>query len=437
MKSNLENNFKDAFDTYELPYNANAWNALNDKLNQLDATKTVKPSGKNSLKWISGGAAVVITSSALLYALLKDDAVSNSVNSNAVANNTEQIVENTENVIPTPKEEKTTSSEEKSVATSDVSPMTEDFPFPMTEESRISISKQTEKTTEIAPVADKNKSGQNTPPQLPNDNKIGITKGNEDISKGSDNDLPILLLDLKNVCEGEVLPIENKNPFAIILVSPTGKDTEIPAGKMVEYSISESGTYTVIYSRDVKRIEVFRAHNTPKIDFIINEGTQYEDGLPSIALETYSEGSNFEWSFEGIARKQYGDKVNARFYKKGTKEITLTSTHSSGCKSTITKTVTIEKDYKLLAQEVFSPTNDGRFIPKALTVRNTNFKMQIIEPRTGTVIFETTSVEGWDGTDRITQGMSEENKSYAWKVILANPEPDEKKQYDGIVIRTR
>jgi hypothetical protein len=100
----------------------------------------------------------------------------------------------------------------------------------------------------------------------------------------------------------------------------------------------------------------------------------------------------------------------------------------------------VEEDYNLLAVNAFTPTSwDSRnthFIPFALTQRNTPFKMIIIDPADGAILFETASAElPWDGTDRNTGKMVEQNKSFVWKVILERPESNEKPEYIGTVVR--
>jgi hypothetical protein len=51
-------------------------------------------------------------------------------------------------------------------------------------------------------------------------------------------------------------------------------------------------------------------------------------------------------------------------------------------------------------------------------------------------LFETsTADQPWDGIDRNTGKMVDENKSYVWKVILDQPESNEKPEYLGTVVR--
>lgn len=444
MKSNLENNFKDAFEQYELPYNESAWTSLNEKLDKLQGGNTPKAtSGNSQFKWIAGAAIAIIASSALIYSLVKDDGSVSPTNDKAIAKQTEQTSEINNNLSSgSGTGEKNGSSEgtdgqtvistPQGIKTSEGNELTNT----KSAQEKEAVSTNRRNGVEKPAYGNDNTSFPVNQTNTSQHTSLPVTPGHEEPGGNSKS---ILFPEFKNVCEGDVLSVKNKNPFTILIVSPGGKETSIPADQSVDYTVSESGNYTV-YSKDVKRsVKTFTANAAPNVDFIINEEIKYENGIPSVPLETYSDGSNFEWSFEDSPIRQSGSKANARFYKKGTYDITLTAKGTSGCTSSISKTITINEDYNLLAPSGFLPSSDNprnnRFIPLALTVRNTEFKMFIIEPRTGTVIFETTSVEGWDGTDRTTHRLAEENKSYAWKVILANPEPGEQKEYSGIVVR--
>ena len=62
--------------------------------------------------------------------------------------------------------------------------------------------------------------------------------------------------------------------------------------------------------------------------------------------------------------------------------------------------------------------------------------MIVIDPADGAILFETsTADQPWDGIDRNTGKMVDENKSYVWKVILDQPESNEKPEYLGTVVR--
>lgn len=436
MKSNLEQNVKDAFEQYELPYNEAAWKALNEKLDKIHGGTQNKPSSGNRFKWIAGAAIVVIVSSVLIYSLIQNDNNSPQINSTSTAAQTEQNSDNKNESASAI----TTSKEGKDEHSSDTAQHPENIAILQTvkqpKENKADKNKTT-RDSEVSPTAKHTTDKSSAHPNDDNGNSFSPFPIN---IESSGHRSSIVFPELGAVCEGAVLSIPNRNPFTISIVSPSGKETDILSNHSTHYRAAEAGAYIV---RSKKSPELttaaFTVKEKPKLDFSIDEELQYKDGIPYIPVETYSDGTNFEWSFEGNAVKQYGEKAIAHFYKKGTHEITLKSKNAEGCESTISKTVTIEKDYNLLAPSGFMPLSEdsrkSRFIPFALTLRDTEFKLFIIEPRTGTVIFETNSIEGWDGIDRNTGRLVEENKSFIWKVILATPEPEEQKEYTGIVLR--
>lgn len=433
MKSNLDKKFKDAFEKYELPYNPQAWEALNGKLDALQATPK-SPTGRNRFKWFGGAAVAIIATTAFIYTISTADKDVNDntphstekqtesisstdqkeTNSTAtVDNKNNQLTENSSEANNTPSTQETVS-DTKALSNSTTN---------TTQNNTANTANQKEATTVQSNKQDIAK----TPTEAPSE-----TIGSNDNNTTFIN----LLLDLKDMCEGDVTTVKNKNASAITIIAPSGKELVVAAYQTIDFKPTESGVYTISSKDDDRTIIV---KESPKLDFNINEELKYENGIPSIPCETYSEASNFIWNFEGCTTKQYGEKAAAHFYKRGDYKITLTAKNTDGCKGSVVKTVTIDENYNLLAPSGFMPKSDdarkNRFIPIALTLRNTEFKMTIFDPRTGNVVFETNSTEGWDGLDRNTRQLVDENKSFAWKVILAQPEPGEPKEYTGIVVR--
>jgi hypothetical protein len=100
----------------------------------------------------------------------------------------------------------------------------------------------------------------------------------------------------------------------------------------------------------------------------------------------------------------------------------------------------VSEDYNLLAVNAFEPlSQDARkstFIPYALTQRNTPFRMVILDPNDGGIVYETSdALLPWDGIDKRSGKLADTNKAYVWKVNLLKPEPGEKSDYLGTVVR--
>ncbi len=426
MKSNLEQNFKNAFDKYELPYNPDAWNALNDKLDQLKGSPS-KSAPTNTFKWASGIGVALIAVSAIIYAVVNSSSSQPAAGKKTAQNHDTSVAKQ-----PASEEQQyskdTHSSETVRTGTENI-----------TAQDNTGITTGTkqhtaEKYLQDVPAQNRNKHEQ-TVPSTPNERPLASFPI---VVNTPLREEQVYLPEINDICEGGVLPIANKNNVSIFIVSPNGKETEIKASSSVYYTANEAGTY-VIQAKKAPVTSSFTVKEAPKADFTIDLENQYENGIPSIPVQTHSEGNSFTWSFEGSPVKQTGTKAYAHFYKKGTHQVTLTSRNSNGCEASTTKSITIDKDYNLLAPTGFMPLSDdsrkNRFIPVALQHRDTEFKMYIIEPRKGSVIFETSSLEGWNGVDATTNQLVEENKSFIWKVILANPEPGEPREYKGIIMR--
>jgi hypothetical protein len=448
MESNLDKNFKDAFEDFELSYNSKSWDSLKEKLDQIQPVDTIPNATKPSnLKWIFGAAAAVFVIGTVAYYMQQKSTQqpeeTNLASKTEVSNGNQG--ENNVNAATSTSSQKTNenkNSSENHTNKENVSATTTNVPNTHSPNKTTELKeqhKQTGGTTEYS--VSKNGSGTH---YSTTENKTTATtfnnSSNGESNKGDADKNDIIFPEMETlICENNSVSISNKNNSELIVLAPSGKETVIVANKTINYSVSESGTYSIYSAKNPKSKSQFNVKESPRLDFLVDDELKYDNGIPSIPVETYSEGNNFEWSFEGNATKQYGDKAVAHFYKKGTHEITLTQKYGPSCKVSTSKSVTIDEDYNLMAPSGFMPqstdSRKNKFIPFALTLRNTGFKLFIIEPMTGNVIFETNSLEGWDGIDRNTRQLVEENKSFAWKVILANPEPDERKEYSGIVVR--
>jgi hypothetical protein len=133
-------------------------------------------------------------------------------------------------------------------------------------------------------------------------------------------------------------------------------------------------------------------------------------------------------------------ELSLAIFSKGLNTISLKVENNNGCKSTTVKSMTVEENYNLLAVTGFEPNHyDSKrnsFIPFALTLRNTPFKMVIIDPKNNKVIYETSdSSKPWDGIDQTTNELVPENSTYIWKVTLYKPEKTEKSEYMGKITR--
>lgn len=424
MKSNFEQGIKDSLEGFELPYNAAAWSQLSAKLDTI--TPTATPKGSNGIWFAAAGVILVGIIGSVIY-------YSNSEKETNLTTTNTSKVEVTED--------------------HKIKPEIESNELPSSSNDVKNVEAQQNIVSEPKPIINPFSSNSNV------GNGWGNAAGNTSVGKTTDSsdeknkdkgnkvDLatnsskadsaPIIPL-VKDICQGDKFEIKNENSFDLIVVSPTDDEYKITPNSSINIIANQTGKYSIRKRMSRSELTSFYVGTKPRIDFTIDEQIQYEDGVPAIPLETYSEASNFVWTFDG-KNKQTGNTATASFYKKGTHTILLTAEGGRGCKSEIAKTVEIAEDYNLLAPTAFIPDNSdprkNRFIPFALTLRNTGFTFVVMDPKNGNIIYQSSSTEGWDGYNRVTGEMVPSNSTYIWKVTLTNPEKGEKAEYQGTVVK--
>ena len=180
-----------------------------------------------------------------------------------------------------------------------------------------------------------------------------------------------------------------------------------------------------------------------KIDFTASNETFYEKGLPFNSLTCNIDAKKYTWTNERGEILSTDKNADIHLFVAGTSQITLTVEHFNGEKQSITKPVRCEVNYNLLAVTGFNPTSsdyrNNTFIPFALlkTERNVPFDMQIIDPQTGQVVFETKNVDiPWDGIDMRTNQMVHVNSTYIWRVkIYQKAAGEPSSSYQGTITR--
>jgi len=83
----------------------------------------------------------------------------------------------------------------------------------------------------------------------------------------------------------------------------------------------------------------------------------------------------------------------------------------------------MNQEYNLLAPSAFTPNDDNQnddFLPAALKNTEMGFKMEILDPRTGGIIFTSTK-QPWDGQNNTT-GKRADQGTYIWVVTLTRPD---------------
>lgn len=416
MKDNFENNIKESLNGFEVPYDAAAWSAISKRLDQ-----TMPTSGGSNLKWYLGGAATVavIVTTALLWPSTDVE------KSQHITSTSTEKVKETEDQVHT---SKGTSSH-------------------TTVQDASSIEAPVKNTT----------NGTSNPISFdpaPNifDNPLDYIKVKENTFMKEDEPAnsifdPIIEMvapsvpSVANICLNETTTINNTNKQELTVVGPNGITT-IKGNSSLQFTPDSEGIYNLGFMLNgiFNSKESFVVKPLPKADFTIDETYNYENGVPSINLSTNSQGVAHTWAFEGQNGTTSGTETKAHFFYKGEYDIALTVTGSNSCKSTVTKSVQIEETYNLMAVNGFDPmSGDNRinsFIPRGLVERSADFRMIIIDPTDGAIIFETSDVSNpWRGLDKRNGQMVSANKAYIWKVTLNNPLKGENPEYKGTIVR--
>jgi len=442
MKNNIENQFREALNDYELSYNPMAWSALSERLDKIEQNAKKqndkqKQSSTSVVKKLIVLSSVAIVSAVIVYFLWTPNETINVISTK----NNEKIKITTQhdderNEI---EQQKNTHKEFEQISYKK-----------NTEAKNLNIRSSQQETigefefVDIYPpinVEEKNTLIETKDGQI---DKIVQPTYVISESENSRSNTFERLVSVNDPCQGDIVPITNTNNFSLLIVSPKNQRTTLKPKQSINYELQESGRYQLLafYSDDRQKLteyESFVVKERPSVNFSIDSENRFKDGIPSILLETQTIGKEFMWTFQHQSLVQHGRTAYAHFYKKGTYQVSLTVQHDNGCKTTTSKNIAIDKDYNLLAPTAFVPLSGdyrtNRFIPVALLHRKTAFTMQIIDPQRGVVIFQTSSTDGWDGVDSTTKQLVKENSYYIWKVQLSTPEPGEQHEYKGFVTR--
>jgi len=425
MKENLEHNIRESLKNFEAPYDAKAWEATRKKLDQR------LPVSKSNWKWYTGGAAVLAVLLGGIY--LKNADSVQSKNNAQTATHSKVKVEETPTIVKNPRSESSEmtveAAEQKNVNDSENS-----FSEMKSNNSNGASSSQKESNSASENTNNSQTSSSNSSPLFSAifENNSTETKAVEEFK------LPVI----GNICVGEKISITNENAESIVLKIPNGEKITIKSKKSMEFTPALEGKHFLGYLTNSELIlkESFTVMSAPKVDFTVDEQNKYENGIPSIDLKTTATGVSYSWNFEKQNGTLSGKEVSVHYFTKGNYTVSLTIQGSNGCKASESKNIQVDEDYNLLAVNAFDPASSdirkNTFIPFALTQRSVDFRLIIIDPKDGGLIYETSdATKPWTGIDRRNGQMVETNKSFIWKVTLSNPLKGESPEYKGIIVR--
>lgn len=404
--NNIEEIFKNSLKDIEAPYDAKAWEAMSKRLDQHLPVKSVKA----SFKWAWVASSILIVGVAAFFALQKNE---ESTKIGKKLNEGENPIANENKV------ESKNATDKQIASNSNAESISESKNAPL------SNSEETYKEL-LNGIPLKKAENVNIP------NPADFDSANFEL---------ILPKFSEKYCENEIIEIRNSNDRAINLISSNGTNKLIKEKNASNIELF-AGEYFFSYINDGKIQKEFAFSVSPKVkaDFYADEEMVFYKGLPVSSLSSINTASKYTWlNDKGIVLSKEKN-FDAHFFSKGNHSITLSVQSENGCESKITKNVRCEANYNLLAMNSFIPTSSNSkintFLPYALLERNIHFIMQIIDPKTGQILYETKSEsEPWDGIDKRTQQLIAPSTPYIWKVSLEKPEIGESKNYQGTITR--
>lgn len=419
---NFEDQFRESLESYELPYDASAWTALEKKLSSKRKS--------NFLKWGFGGAAVLLLmigiASLIRYNTTAEDSKTNLP---LTENNSSESKNQTKTDNKTNLTEKTIS--EKTVLNS---PEEKIQPEKIEgNKSHLNASNITITPMDYSPINVKNTNESET-----FENKSVISKEEETYK--------IQLPSFPSKCQGDKFEITNKIGHTLVLVLPSGKKITANEGETLSQTLHENGNYKVYYadksqSTHILEEKSFVVNKSPLLDLQLADALDYETGLPVLHCECSTNESNVNWYLNSKTCTSTSDfKNDLVMFDKGRNTIELSVKNEIGCEVKTSRIFQVQEDYNLLAVNSFSPSSHDvrriNFMPYALTIRNTPFVLTILDPDNGGTVFTSTDAsQPWDGIDRRTGNLVPLDKAYIWKVVLSSPIKGEKSIYKGTIVR--
>jgi len=423
MKINVENSIKKGVEGYEVPFDPKAWEAMSKR---LDQAMPVQP--KSNLKWYLGGAAVVAAIASSLFFINGDNTPQKQTAEQSLTQEKASSVSSNEST-NTNQESTSSNAQNATVEQNNTAPTGEITP------NNTAGNGNGQSSTTNTPTALKTNPN-STVYQSTNSGNSG-TQGTEQVQPSKE----VSVAEISNMCKNEKVVIENKNDISIHIIDPSGNKKSIKAKSSLLFEGKEEGKYHVVYFVNEKMVEIesFNVMIGPNAEFSYYGVDELENGVPTIALKSNAIGTDYEWKLEGRKATQSGKEAKAHFFNKGQYDVTHIVTGSNGCKTSETKTITVDQEYNLLAMNAFTPesyiTAKQTFMPRALVDRNTDFTLVIFD-QSGAVVFETNdATNAWNGIDKRNGQMVEANKTFVWKVTLKNPLDGEKPVYQGTVVR--
>ena len=230
----------------------------------------------------------------------------------------------------------------------------------------------------------------------------------------------------RTVCAGEDISFINESSDAEAAMSwDFGDGITSTEGNPV-HSYVLPGTYTVLLlGRKNGEGEGFsitvKVNAAPMPMLSASRKLQGFEAIPLYVFTTALQPTESAvWSFSDGTRLS-GNSAEHLFGTAGTSTAKLTVTNGFGCATSVDRTYNIPEDFNLLAPTAFTPDGDGineTFMPAVLAHMGVEFELTIKDPRTGNVVHRTADpLDPWNGRLNNT-GQTMQGGIYVWTVVL-------------------
>jgi hypothetical protein len=250
-------------------------------------------------------------------------------------------------------------------------------------------------------------------------------------------------IDFKNRCQGETLQLEENKNY-VRFISYAGKKIHYSYNEAISLKLTEPGKVVLMANSgpygQFEEFGSFDVNATPTLNINSDRALNYEDGLPKMSIQAESSEGQVTWHSTNILNANTGKNVELLAFNKGYAIVEAQATASNGCTAKEKEMIQIPTDYNLLAVNAFNPqSQDSRnstFMPYALTIRQTPFKLIVLDPDNGGLVFQSSDASNaWDGIDRRDGKLVPTNKAYIWKVVIERPVEGENGEYRGTIVR--
>lgn len=409
---NFEKAIQESLNSHEVPYNAQHWNDMNSRLDALP-----KGGGGSSLTpWLvaaSVGAAIITTGVILFNTVWNSDSVEQSM-----------IVPDANPVQITEQIQDPNNADQEVSNTSDVQETQGEQP----NDTETNIENTTDGTTDLID----NHGSSNDGAITVNNSTVDELPNPTDSENINSTPAPTSDFVVSNnvLCEGGTVsfmantPINDRTAFEWNFGDGTKSNGINPS-----HTYNNAGNYvaklkvTDVPSGKTATTEYpIVINEAPKLDFrwTISE----ENTTPVFAFENLSNTNEVTWNF-GDGTVSQDASPDHTFSRKGLFDVTLNSANKSGCSSSVTREVPVDRLFNLFVEEGFSPNGDGvneTFMPKGLEILDVTFTLTIYDAM-GSLIFETDNYNNpWDG--QMKDGSIAQD-TYVWIVVMKTRNGDE------------